>query len=241
MTNKIDIVLKAINDRITGTLLSDTVKNPKLNVNSTSPVLSARSYPTKDPHCSPHSLNSIKAIKTCSRQTSNLQTDQLQMVNQIGTSKPKEPTKALEDEFKDLILNLPVLEVLAHALMYNAMLDKYVESLELEKIGIGFLATANAVIDYRKAKIAVGEGVTRSIFRVKEIDLGEEEESKDLIENMIDWNKPPKRGDEARHAKIRLIDPYGEEFTKTFQSIPTTRKLSEKENPCEIIELDHFS
>ncbi|GKE49117.1 hypothetical protein Tco_1480375 [Tanacetum coccineum] len=32
-----------------GALLSDTVKNPKLNVNSTSPVLSTRSYPTIDP------------------------------------------------------------------------------------------------------------------------------------------------------------------------------------------------
>ncbi|GJS35054.1 MAK10-like protein [Tanacetum coccineum] len=111
MTNKIDRDLKAINDRITGTLLSDTVKNPKLNVNSTSPVL----------------------------QTSNLQTDQLQTVNQIGTSKPKEHAKALEDEFKDLILNIPVLEVLAHTPMYNAMLDKYVESLELGKNRSAFI------------------------------------------------------------------------------------------------------
>ncbi|GKB04877.1 hypothetical protein Tco_0833072 [Tanacetum coccineum] len=38
MTNKIDIVLKAITDRITGALPSDTIKNPKLNVNSTSSV-----------------------------------------------------------------------------------------------------------------------------------------------------------------------------------------------------------
>ncbi|GJU39797.1 hypothetical protein Tco_1192754 [Tanacetum coccineum] len=36
MTNKIDTVLKAITDRITGALPSNTVKNPKLNVNSTS-------------------------------------------------------------------------------------------------------------------------------------------------------------------------------------------------------------
>ncbi|GJY64283.1 hypothetical protein Tco_0465743 [Tanacetum coccineum] len=42
MTNKIDKVLKAITDRIAGALPSDTVKNPKLNVNSTSPVLSAQ-------------------------------------------------------------------------------------------------------------------------------------------------------------------------------------------------------
>ncbi|GJV17447.1 hypothetical protein Tco_1362770 [Tanacetum coccineum] len=49
MTNKIDTVLKTITDRIAGTIPSDTVKNPKL---STSPVLSARSYPTEDPQCS---------------------------------------------------------------------------------------------------------------------------------------------------------------------------------------------
>ncbi|GJS92784.1 hypothetical protein Tco_0799752, partial [Tanacetum coccineum] len=65
-------------------------------------------------------------------------------------------------------------------------------------------------------------------------------ESEELIENMIDWNKPPKEGDGAWLAKIRLVDTDGEEFTKTFQSIPTTRKLSEKENPSEIIDLDHF-
>ncbi|GKE10434.1 hypothetical protein Tco_1413985, partial [Tanacetum coccineum] len=53
-------------------------------------------------------------------------------------------------------------------------------------------------------------------------------------------DKPPKREDGAWHAKIRLIDPDGEEFTKTFQSIPTTRKLSEKEDPSDIIDLDHF-
>ncbi|GJX56350.1 hypothetical protein Tco_0286247 [Tanacetum coccineum] len=46
MTNKIDTVLKAITNRIAGALPSDTVKNPKL---STSPVLSACSYPTIDP------------------------------------------------------------------------------------------------------------------------------------------------------------------------------------------------
>ncbi|GJY52919.1 hypothetical protein Tco_0444583 [Tanacetum coccineum] len=65
-------------------------------------------------------------------------------------------------------------------------------------------------------------------------------ESEELIENRIDWNKPPKKGDRAWHAKIRLIDLDEEEFTKTFQSIPTTRKLSKRENPSEIIDLDHF-
>ncbi|GJW10848.1 hypothetical protein Tco_1576675 [Tanacetum coccineum] len=183
-------------------------------------------------------------------------------------------------------------------------------------VAIGFLATASAVIDCKKAKIAVGEGITRSIFRVEEIDLGveyvpywttlgkqkprpitdetiarppyyakkyfmnyhlprEQEiardaelnpfkdvlvfrkmvqflgtiainlkgniwESKELIENKIDWNKPPKERDGAWHIKIELIDPDGEKFNKTFQSIPATRKLFEKENPREIIDLKHF-
>ncbi|GJZ57158.1 MAK10-like protein [Tanacetum coccineum] len=186
-------------------------------------------------------------------------------------------------------------------------------------VGRGFLATANEVIDYRKSKIAIGEGITRSVFRVKRVDLGEEEapywitlgkresykprpssdgigaqtpyyakkefldchllreweiardaeinpfkdvlvfrrmvefvralpinlkrnmwESEDLIENMINWDKPPKDGNGAWHAKIRIIDPDGKEFTKTLQSIPTTRKLSERGSPMEIINLDHF-
>ncbi|GKB26766.1 hypothetical protein Tco_0866167 [Tanacetum coccineum] len=59
MTNKIDIVLKAITDRIAGALPSDTVKNPKL---STYLVLSARSYPTEDPQCSTYIHGSINTI-----------------------------------------------------------------------------------------------------------------------------------------------------------------------------------
>ncbi|GJT65171.1 hypothetical protein Tco_1016651 [Tanacetum coccineum] len=138
MTNKIDTFLKAINDRMMGSLPNDMVKNPKLNVNPTSSVLAARSYPMEDPQSSSCPLNSIKAIKTCFKPTKDFQKDQLQVktptVNKIGTPKPKEPEKTLEDEFKDLHLKLPVLEVLAHALIYNALLDKYIlESLELGK------------------------------------------------------------------------------------------------------------
>ncbi|GJW17124.1 MAK10-like protein [Tanacetum coccineum] len=94
MTNKIDTVLKAITDRITGAPPRDTVKNSKLNDNSTSPV---------------------------------------------STQQPKEPERTLEDEFKDLHFNLSVLEVLAHAPIYNAILDKYMKSLELGKNGSAFI------------------------------------------------------------------------------------------------------
>ncbi|GJW13297.1 MAK10-like protein [Tanacetum coccineum] len=209
----------------------------------------------EDPQSSSHLFNSVNAIKMCFKLTNDFQKDQLQVktltVNEIGTPKPKEPKKTLEGEFKDLHLNLPVLEVLNHAPVYNAILDKYVESLDLGKmgprsfkakclrklripdyspcllkiglleeidhgfgladgtksyavrivknvevrieklklledfdvidmekdpttpllVGRGFLATASAVIYCKRAKIVVGEGVTRSIFGVKEIDL----------------------------------------------------------------------
>nr|GEU61980.1 hypothetical protein [Tanacetum cinerariifolium] len=223
-------------------------------------------------------------VKTCSNEASHSQTSLLQTRMGIGTEQIKELKSTLEDEFQDLHLNLLVLEVLAYALIYNAMLDKYVWSLELGKNGSafvqgevsanmedlrlftlpyrlgdskpfdtiadlgscvniiplylfkklnirlleetdhilgladgtksypvrivkdvevrigklkllnnfyvidmkkdpetpllvvrGFLATANAVIDCRKAKIVVGEWITRSVFRVKGVDLGEEE------------------------------------------------------------------
>nr|GEU33224.1 hypothetical protein [Tanacetum cinerariifolium] len=187
MTNEINIFLKTINDRITGALPSDTVKNSKLNVNSTFSLLSARSYLMEDPQSS-------------SRR--------------------------------------------------------------------GFLASANVVLDYKKAKVSVEEGVTRSIFGVKEINLSDEEipcwttlgkresytprpstdgidsvlspfkdvlvfrkmveflgaipfnikrnmwESKELIKKKIDWNKPPKEGDGAWHIRIELIDPRRRNFQK---------------------------
>ncbi|GJS06800.1 hypothetical protein Tco_0363596 [Tanacetum coccineum] len=175
MTNKIDTVLKAITDRIAGALPSDTIE--------------------------------------------------------IETQQLEEPEPTLEEEFQDLHLNLSVLEVLSYAPIYNALLNKYMESLELGKngsafvqgevsakmedlglftlpcrlgnskpfdtladlgsyvevhigklkvlndfyvidmkkdpetpllVGRGILATANIVIDHRKAKIAVGEGIAMS-------------------------------------------------------------------------------
>ncbi|GJY62416.1 MAK10-like protein [Tanacetum coccineum] len=104
-----------------------------------SSLLSTRSYPTGDPQCSSHSPNSINAVKTCSKETNHSQKDQLQMVTEIRTWQIEEPEQTLEDEFMDLYLNLSVLEVLAHALMYNTILDKYVESLELGKNGSTFI------------------------------------------------------------------------------------------------------
>ncbi|GJT83011.1 MAK10-like protein [Tanacetum coccineum] len=131
MTNKIDTFLKAINERMMGALPSDTLKNLKLNVNSTSSVSSARSYPMKDPQ------------------------------NFLGT----------------IPINLK----------------------------------------------------------------GNMWESEKLIENKMNWNKPPKEGDDVWHIKIELIDPDEERFDRAFQSILTTRKLSKKESQSDILNLEHFN
>ncbi|GJT17260.1 MAK10-like protein [Tanacetum coccineum] len=55
------------------------------------------------------------------------------------TNKAGEPESTVDDEFHDLHLNLPVLEVPAHTPIYNVILDKYVESLELGKNKSAFI------------------------------------------------------------------------------------------------------
>ncbi|GJV13984.1 MAK10-like protein [Tanacetum coccineum] len=105
MTNKIDTVLKAITDRIAGTLPSNAVKNLKLGTTS---VLSARSYPTIDPQCSSHPSNSINAIKAHFKEATISQTSLQQPEIENKPSQPEEPEPTLEDEFQDLHLNLPL-------------------------------------------------------------------------------------------------------------------------------------
>ncbi|GKB59922.1 hypothetical protein Tco_0916108 [Tanacetum coccineum] len=68
MTNNIDTVLMATTDRITGALPSEVVKNPKLNVNFITLVISARSYPTENPQCSTRIHGSINTIIICPKQ-----------------------------------------------------------------------------------------------------------------------------------------------------------------------------
>ncbi|GKE23094.1 hypothetical protein Tco_1434606 [Tanacetum coccineum] len=136
MTKKIDTVLKAITDRVAGALPSDTVKNSKL---STTPVFSARSYPTIDPQCSSHPSNLINAIKAHFKEAAIFQTSLRQPKIETEPQQLEEPKPTTKDEFQDLHLNIPVLEVLAHALIYNIILDKYVKSLELGKNGSTFI------------------------------------------------------------------------------------------------------
>ncbi|GJY71603.1 retrovirus-related pol polyprotein from transposon TNT 1-94 [Tanacetum coccineum] len=247
----------------------------------------------EDPQCSSYPPNSINAVKTCSKEINHSQKDQPQMFMEIRTR-----------------------QILAHAPMYNAILNKYVESLELgengsvfiqgemlkrmedprlftlpcrlgdskpfdalddlgvclniillylfKKLNIGLLEETNHVFGladgtksypvgiFRDVEVHIGRLKLLNKFYV--IDMKKDPETPLLVGRgfiatvnaVIDYSKakivdkPPKNGDGAWHAKIRLIDPDGEEFTKTLQSVPTSRKLSKRESPREIINLDHF-
>nr|GEX02107.1 MAK10-like protein [Tanacetum cinerariifolium] len=241
MTNKIDIVLKAITDRIAGTLLSDAVKNPKLG---THPVSSARSYLVIDPQCSSHlstSINDIKAhfndalIEPQQKEepeqplmtnlnifilTYRLAFVQGETLVKIGDPElftlpcrlwDSEPLETLANlgscvniiplylikklnigllEETDHIFGLAdgtksypvgiVKDVVVHIGKLKVLNDFYILDMKKDPetpllVGRGLLAIANVVIDCRMAKIAVGEGITRSIFSVKGIDFGDEE------------------------------------------------------------------
>ncbi|GJR30562.1 hypothetical protein Tco_0326960 [Tanacetum coccineum] len=207
-----------------------------MNVNSSSSVSSARSYSMEDPQSSYNPFNSVNAIKTCFESTNTLSKDQQQIksltVEKIETPKSKEPKKDLEDEFKDLHLNLPVLEFLAHTPMYNVIFDKYVASLKLGKNGPAFIQSEmpKKMKDTGLFILPCRPGYSEPF----DIEL------EDMIDKKKDCKKPPKEGDGAWHSRIELIDPDGERFDRVFQSIPATRKLSEKEKPSDILDLEHF-
>ncbi|GKC86837.1 hypothetical protein Tco_1147486 [Tanacetum coccineum] len=99
MTNKINTLLKAITDRIAGTLPSNTVKNLKL---SASPVLSVHSYPTEDPQCSTHVHGSINAITICTKQPNESQNDKSKEKERGRYGNPKDTnTMAHNEEQRD--------------------------------------------------------------------------------------------------------------------------------------------
>nr|GEU47819.1 MAK10-like protein [Tanacetum cinerariifolium]GEV59209.1 MAK10-like protein [Tanacetum cinerariifolium] len=197
----------------------------------------------------------------------------------LRDSKPFDTLAGLADGTKSYPIGI-VKNVEVHIGKLRLKEDFYAIALEKDHtcpslVRRGFLATVSVVIDAKKAKIAIGEGVTSTngigarppyyakkdfmdyhlpeeweiargaklnpfkdilVFR-KMVDFlgtipinlkGNMWESKELIENKMDWNGPPKEGDDVWHIRIKLIDPDRERFNRAFQSIPITRKLFTK-------------
>ncbi|GKB25944.1 MAK10-like protein [Tanacetum coccineum] len=197
MTDKIHTFLKAINDRMTGALPSGTVKNPKLNVNHTSSVSYARSYLMKDPQILAHVPiydalldKYIESLKLGKSGTTFIQGEMPKKIKdpglfilpcrllKIGLLKETKDVLGLADGTKSYPVGIKK-NVEVHIGKLRHEEDIHVVDMEKDPtcpllVGRGFLATASALIDCKKAKIAVGEGITRSIFGVKEINFGEE-------------------------------------------------------------------
>ncbi|GKB91895.1 hypothetical protein Tco_0964167 [Tanacetum coccineum] len=89
-----------------------------------------------------------------------------------------------------------------------------------------------------EGELSVGEGYTRPVFGVKEIDHGEEEVL--YWTTHASWKRLPKGGDDVWHIRMELIDPDGKKFKRVFRTMSITRKLSEKNKPSDILDLDHL-
>ncbi|GJW28313.1 hypothetical protein Tco_0045188 [Tanacetum coccineum] len=114
MTNKIDIVLKAITDQIEGTLPSDTVKNPKP---SASPVLSAHSYPTTIPQCSTQIHGSINAITVQPMQQSDSYNDK----TEENEEEEKDSTKNTKSTPSDALISFITKKVLKFNSLFESL------------------------------------------------------------------------------------------------------------------------
>ncbi|GJX97761.1 retrovirus-related pol polyprotein from transposon TNT 1-94 [Tanacetum coccineum] len=268
MTNKIDTLLKAINDRMMGALPSDTlsvlevlahapiyntildryVESLEFGKNGYAFIQGEMPKKLNDPglFTLPCRLGESKPFDALANFGSCVNLILLYLFKTLNVRifEEIENVLGLADGTRSYPIGI-VKNVEVHVGKLKLLENFYVIDMEKDPrfpllVGRGFLATAGAIIDCKKAKITVGEGVTRSIFGVKKIGLGNIWESDDLIEKKIDWKKPPKEGDGAWHIRIEIIDPDGENFDRTFQSIPTTRKLCEKERPNDIIDLEHF-
>ncbi|GKD86567.1 MAK10-like protein [Tanacetum coccineum] len=188
MTNKIDIVLKAITDRIEGALPSDTVKNPKLKSlelgkNGSAFVQGEVLAKIEDPKLFtlPCRLGESKPFDTLDNLGSCVNIIPLYLFKKLNNGLLEETDHifGFADETKSYTVRI-VKDVEVHKGKLKLLNDFYVIDMKKDPetpllVGRGFLATANAVIDCRIAKIAVGEGITRSVFRVKGVNLGEEE------------------------------------------------------------------
>nr|GEU87258.1 hypothetical protein [Tanacetum cinerariifolium] len=124
-----------------------------------------------------------------------------------------------------------------------ALFETYFEKLENRKVVLE-RQLAHKIDDSKAEKMSFLNKLFRKMVEfLGAIPLnlkGDMWESEDLIEKKIDWKRPPKEGDGAWSMRIEMIDPDGEKFNRIFQSIPTTRKLTKKEKPSVIIDLEHF-
>ncbi|GKB91069.1 hypothetical protein Tco_0963341 [Tanacetum coccineum] len=120
--------------------------------------------------------------------------------------------------------------------------DFYVVDMEREPTcpllaGRGFLATANVVIDCKKAKMVVEEGLTRSIFGVKELDFGDDNETYWTTIGKRESYKPRTSKDgieyseeEVAETMAKTMDQYMSKTRADYGSGVASPKIEDKDN-----------
>nr|GEU69555.1 hypothetical protein [Tanacetum cinerariifolium] len=167
MTNKIDTVLKAIANRIAGALPSDMVKNPKL-------MFVLDEVPTKMEDLGlftlPCRLGDSKPFNTLADLGSCVNIISLYLFKKlnIGLLEEIDHIFGLADRTKSYPVGI-VKDVEVRIGKLKLLNDFYVIDMKKDPetpllVGRGFLATTNAVIYFRMAKITVGERITRKDF-----------------------------------------------------------------------------
>ncbi|PWA98919.1 hypothetical protein CTI12_AA007040 [Artemisia annua] len=84
----------------------------------------------------------VNAMSTCFKQTQVPQRDHESKISNsklVNNIVETPPTQNLDEEFKELHLERPVIDVLTRAPYYNALLEKYEERLQLGKSGTTFV------------------------------------------------------------------------------------------------------
>ncbi|GJR04690.1 MAK10-like protein [Tanacetum coccineum] len=171
MTNKINTLLKAINDRMTGALPSDMLS--VLEVLAHAPMYNA----ILDKYVESLELGESKPFYTLANLGSCVNLIPLYLFKKlnIGILEEIKNVVGLVDGTKSYPVGI-VKNVEVYVGKLKLLEEFYVIDMEKNPmcpllVGRGFLATTSAVINCKKAKIAVGEGVTRSIFGVNEPSL----------------------------------------------------------------------
>ncbi|GJW56004.1 MAK10-like protein [Tanacetum coccineum] len=164
-----------------GEMTNNTVKNPKLGKNGSAFVQGEIPAKIEDPglFTLPCRLGDSKPFNTLVDVGSCVNIIPLYLFKKlyIGTKKLEEDWSisfGLADGTKSYPVRI-VKDVEVHIGKLKLLNDFYVIDIKKDHetpllVGRGFLATANAVIDCRMAKIVVGEGIG-----VKGVDIGEEE------------------------------------------------------------------
>ncbi|GKB07504.1 MAK10-like protein [Tanacetum coccineum] len=173
MTNRIDTFLEDINDQMMGALLIDTV----IEVLAHAPMYNS----ILDKYVKSLELRNSKPFDTLANLGSCMNLIPLYLFKNLKFGLLEETKNVLglvdgtmsytEGIVKDVEVYVGKLKPLEYFYVIDMEKDPTCPLV----VGRGFLATTNTIIDCKKYKIVIGEGITGPVFRVREAGKGQED------------------------------------------------------------------